>query len=200
MRLSRIYRAVLVFLFVGFLGATGPALDGETPSDSPTFVVSMDYGTRTLIVEASDGQPGAPGAFSFIVVNGPIPGTTNVPFTFDGVGFCRMIFPLEALNNGHDMGIGIQLLTLGVGSTIEQSPLWALTTHNYVVEDPQGPPPCPNCPTEPGGWIDYLSWPGMSGGPFPHCELALNTDEVRPNGAQPMMVLESGPAGSFPIN
>jgi hypothetical protein len=30
--------------------------------------------------------------------------------------------------------------------------------------------------------------------------VAIPTDEVRSSGAQPMMVLESGPAGSFPIN
>jgi hypothetical protein len=202
MRLSRTYRAILVFLFVGFLGATGPALDGENPSaDVPQLIVWMDYETRALILEASDGMPGAPGAFSFIVTNGPTPGTLNVPFTFDAIGNCTLSFPLQILNNGSDLAIGIQLLTLAPDSTIQQSPVWALTSHNYLVEDPMGPPPCPTCPTSPGGWIDWVNWPGVQGGPlYPHCEVAIPADEPRPSGSQPMLVLESGPAGSFPIN
>jgi hypothetical protein len=75
-----------------------------------------------------------------------------------------------------------------------------LTSKNYVVTDPSVPP-CPECPTGPGGWVDWITWPGSQTGPlYPHCMVAIESDEQRSSGQQPMLALESGPAGSFPIN
>jgi hypothetical protein len=201
MRLSRTYRAVLVFLFVGFLGATGPAIDGmdPTPFAAPQFTVWMEFDTTSLFVEATHGDAGAAGILNFHVINGPTPGLLSVPFTFDAVGQCRMTFPLSLMNNGMDLAIGVQLVTVSQTGSVIESPIWALTSKNYVVTDPSVPP-CPECPTAPGGWVDWVTWPGtQSGTLYPHCMVAIESEEGRSSG-QPMLALESGPAGSFPIN
>jgi hypothetical protein len=98
------------------------------------------------------------------------------------------------------MTVGMQLTAIGLDGTVEVSPVWALTTHNYVVGDPSNPP-CPECPTTAGSWVEWVPWPGApaDGSLYPHCLVAYATDEVR-NPGVPMLALESGPAGSFPIN
>ena len=84
MRLSRTYRAVLVFLFVGFLGATGPALDGRSIRFSPTqpaFAGLARLSTRRRSRSTPRRHARRPGVFNFFVVNGPMPGPFQVPFT-----------------------------------------------------------------------------------------------------------------------
>jgi hypothetical protein len=203
MRFSRTYRAIVVFLFVGFLGASGPACNGSetlTPSDPPRFEARLEYSTRTFHVSSMDGLPGAPGLFNFLVLSGPVPGLIQVPFTYDASGCARACFSIAPLVNGLDCLVAMNCVSVGCDSEIHESGVWALTTRNYVVTDPENPP-CSSCPTTPGGWIEDIEWPGASaGGPlYPHSLMAINTDAERVAGT-PMLALESGPAGSFPIN
>jgi hypothetical protein len=200
MRLSRTYRAVLVFLFVGLFGAFGSASDGDnTGLPTPGLMVWLDFAEESLFVEAQGGEPGTPAALIFFVTNGPTPGNFELPFTFDASGSARLHFPLSMMNNGVDLAVGIQLISIGPTGVLQESPVWALTSHNYVVTDPSNPP-CSQCPTVPGGSVDWVTWPGTQSGPlYPLCIVALESDEGRSAG-QPMIALQSGPAGSFPIN
>jgi hypothetical protein len=200
MRLSRTYRAVLVFLFIGLFGAFGPAIDGDGSGfPAPGLMVWLDFAEEALFIEASGGEPGTAAAVNFLITNGPAPGIQQVPFTFDANGYNRLYFPLSLMNNGVDLAVGIQLLSISATGVIQESPIWALTSHNYVVTDPSTPP-CSQCPTVPGGSIDWVTWPGTQTGPlYPLCLVALESDEGRAAG-QPMIALQSGPAGSFPIN
>jgi hypothetical protein len=201
MRFSRTYRAVLVFLFVGFLGVAGPALDGRQESivPPPTFEAWLDGPSQSFIIEATDGMPGAPGLFNILVVAGPNPGLVQIQFTYDAIGSMRVTVPISQLRNGWDLIIGMNLVSVGIDGGIHESPVYALATHNYVVTDPTVPP-CTGCPTAPGGFLEFIDWPGTTGNPiYPHSGIAINTDDAR-GGSQPMLALESGPAGSFPIN
>jgi hypothetical protein len=199
MRLSRTNRAALVLLFIAVLGAFGTAIDGTALGSDPTIETFLDYQDRTFTVTAAGGVPGGVGLLNFLVVTGPIPGVLQVPFTFDAYGNSTLTVPLADLNNGYDLAIGIQLFTLDSQSQIVFSRVWALTSRNYVVTDP-AVQPCPECPTSPGGWVDYVNWPGTDSGPiYPHTLVAIHSAPPR-DGSQPMLALESGPAGSFPIN
>jgi hypothetical protein len=110
-----------------------------------------------------------------------------------------MSFPISVLNNGFDQVIGFNCVSTGQDGAQHESGVWALTSRNYTVTDPETPP-CSGCPTQQGGWMENVEWPGMTGGPlYPHSIVAIDTADAR-DGAQPMLALESGPAGSFPIN
>lgn len=203
MRFSRTSSAVVAFLLVAFLGASSSACGGiEIQGQSlppPSFEAWLDFPTKTFHVMASDGLPGAPGLFNFLVLTGPTPGLLQVPFTYDASGAARASFSATTLVNGMDCLIAFNCVSVGLDSGIHDSGAWVLTTRNYVVTDPNNPP-CPSCPTAPGGWIEEIEWPGTSGGAlYPHSLIAFYTDEERASG-QPMLALESGPAGSFPIN
>jgi len=203
MRLSRTYRAILAFVLVGFLGASGPARDGcaqtPLPQTPPSFEAWLDFPTRTFQLLATDGLPGGPGMFNFFVVSGPTPGLIQVPFTFDALGTGRAMFPTSLLNNGFDMVVAFNCVSMGTDGSLHDSGIWALTSRNYTVTDPNTPP-CPGCPTAQGGWMEDVEWPGTTGGAlYPHSLVAIATSDAR-DGSQPMLALESGPAGSFPIN
>jgi hypothetical protein len=201
MRLSRTQRAFLVFLFVGFLGAAGPALDGFEPlgQGEPEFQVWLDFDSQTVSLTATDGMPGGPGSLDFFVANGPMAGPVQVSFTYDASGSYRLDFPFSVLNGGYDLVFGVRLTSMGNDGFMHESGIWTLRTRNYVVTDPEVPP-CAACPTTPGSTVEWVNWPGGDGGPtYPHCLVAIYSDEPR-SGGQPMLALESGPAGSFPIN
>jgi hypothetical protein len=203
MRFSRTNRAVLVVLFIGLFGAFGPALDGTALTALQTPVPSMegwlDFESQTFTCIASGGMPGTIGLLNFLVVTGAPPTVVSIPIPFNGNGDASFTLPVQYLDCGVNLIVGIQLIAVGWDGAVHGSPLWALTTHNYVVTDPQVPP-CPSCPTEPGEWVDYVTWPGTNDPSlFPHTKMAIITDENRLSG-QPMLALESGPAGSFPIN
>jgi len=201
MRLSRTHRAVLVFLFVGFLGAAGSARDGFDPimqEEEPALQVLLDYDSQLVKFTASDGMPGGPGSLDFFIATGPMAGPVQVQFTYDANGEYRFDFPISVLNDGFDMVFGVRLVSMGTDGSMHESGVWALQTRNYVVTDPRVPP-CPGCPTTPGGTVEMVQWPGQDGPLYPHCVVAIFSDDPR-SGGQPMLALESGPAGSFPIN
>jgi hypothetical protein len=200
MRLSRSVRAALVLLFVATLGSFGPALEGEGCIGAPPCISTwLDFQQRTFSIEAWGGTPNGVGVLNFLVAQGANPGVVQMPITFDAYGEANVIVPLTQFNTGYDITVGIQLFTLDGNGEILGSKVWALRSHNYIVTDPTTEP-CANCPTSPGGWLDWVLWPGMATGPlYPHTTVAIPSSEER-SGGQPMLVLESGPAGSFPIN
>ena len=83
---------------------------------------------------------------------------------------------------------------------MHESGVWALSTRNYVVTDPEVPP-CAGCPTTPGGCgrVGQLARHATGARCTRTALVAIHSDEPR-SGGQPMLALESGPAGSFPIN
>jgi hypothetical protein len=204
MRFSRPIRVALILVLVLVTGGFGPALDGVASLAAafqapPSMQALLDWDTQTFRVDAVGGQPGSVGSFNFLVVSGLSQGLFTVPFTFDSSGRGSFVVPTSALITEADLAVAIQLVAYGNDGLVHASPLWALGSHSYLVTDPQVPP-CDNCPTTPGCDIEWIPWPGTFGSPeFPHCTLALPIGEERASG-QPMLALESGPAGSFPIN
>jgi hypothetical protein len=202
MRFSRTWCAVIALLVVGFLGASGPARTGTALAVSgspPVFMTWLEYSTQTFHISATNGMPGAPGLFNVLVVTGPNPGLIQLPFTYDAKGNAVAVFPITPLINGMDCLVALNCVSTGTDGELHESGVWALATRNYVVNDPNEPP-CNSCPTAPGGWLDLIEWPGAAGGPlYPHSLIAISLAEERESGA-PMLALESGPAGSFPIN
>ena len=193
-------RALLVVLFIALFGSFGPAIDGAVlPTITPELESYLDFETKTLTVSAMGGIPETIGVINFVVVSTPEPMVLSVPFLFDTTGGATFSIPITDLNNGLDLVVGIQLFTLDFDYNLLASRIWALTTKNYTVTDPENPP-CASCPVHPGGWVDWVSWPGVENGPvYPHTLVAIPSSEER-LGGQPMLALESGPAGSFPIN
>jgi hypothetical protein len=194
-------RALLIVSLIAAFGSFGPAIDGAPVPEplAPQIVSYLDYGTKSLTITCSGGIPETLGVLNIAVVSTPVPVSLPIPFLFDDTGGAVFTIPLADLNNGLDLVVGLQLFTLDYDLNLVASPIWALTTRNYIVTDPAHPP-CFECPTSPGGWVDWVFWPGLESGPvYPHTIVAWYTSEERGNG-QPMMVLESGPAGSFPIN
>jgi hypothetical protein len=193
-------RAFLVVLFIAVFGAFGPAIDGSVvQSITPELETYLDYETKTFTVTATGGIPETIGVINFVVVSTPEPMVLGVPFLFDSSGGATFSIPLDELNNGLDLVVGIQLFTLDFDYNLVVSRVWALTTRNYTITDPSNPP-CPTCPLSPGGWVEWVNWPGVQNGPvYPHTIVAVQSSEER-LGSQPMLALESGPAGSFPIN
>jgi hypothetical protein len=201
MRFFRTSLSVVVFLMVGLFGASGSACDGcvTTPPSGPDFETWLDFASGTFNVYTSNGMPGAPGLFNFYMVTGPTPGLFQAAFTYDGSGAAHLSIPVSVLLNGADCIIGMNCVSIGTDGNIHESGIWALATRNYVVTDPNNPP-CASCPTSPGCVEDWVTWPGANDGLlYPHCLMAIDTGDAR-GGSQPMMALESGPAGSFPIN
>jgi hypothetical protein len=204
MRLNRTLRGILVLVFVGMLGGLGSALagggSGSSPSSpAPQMSMWLSHEDQLLKIDAWGGSPGGIGALVLSVAWGPIPGLVVVPITFDASGEAQVAVPIAGLNQGSDMLVGIQLAALAPDGTALFSPMWALQTRNYEVGNLLTPP-CGQCPLAPGGWVDFVPWPTATGGPlYPHTTVAIYSDDPR-NGVQPMLVLESGPAGSFPIN
>jgi hypothetical protein len=200
MRLSRTNRAALVVLLACAIGSFGPAFDGSGSTGLPPEMTTyLNFDTLTFTINAWGGVPGGTGVLNFIVAEGPTPGILQVPIAFNACGESTLVIPIRDLMNGYDLAVGVQLVAQGIDGEVHEGPLWALTAHNYVVTDPASPP-CPTCPTTPGGFVEFINWPGTSGGPtYPHTRVALVTDDER-QGSTPMLALESGPAGSFPIN
>jgi hypothetical protein len=200
------HRATLFLATIGILGGFGHALTGAGQQISlqappvPAMEAVLDDGLDLFKLEAWNGMPGSPGVFNFLVLSGPVQGLFSIGFTFDGDGHAMVAIPFSALNNGYDIVAGIQLVAIGMDAAPHASPLWALASRNYIVTDPEVSP-CTSCPTGPGSWIDYVPWPGSpaDGSIYPHTLVAFQTGEARGSG-QPMLALESGPAGSFPIN
>jgi hypothetical protein len=199
MRISRTNRIAVVSFLIALLGAFGPALDGPGQGGvQPDFETTVDFDTQTFRIVARNGVAGAPAALNFVVVSGSNQYSVTVPFLLDGDGSFESLIPIQDFNNGYDLVVGIQLFTTDSTGEMWESPVWALTTRNYVVTDPNTPP-CVECPTAPGGWFELVPLPGTTTPQYPHTTVAIHSAEER-SGGQPMLALESGPAGSFPIN
>lgn len=198
MRLNRTYRAMLVLVFAGILGSFGPALSGGPApvcEATPSITTFLSFTSQTLTIDLLRGTSGGAGALEVVLPDGSI----QIPIEFDAAGEAQLVIPISDLNTGIDLVAGLRLIVVADSGLTSTSPMWALQTRNYIVDDPSNPP-CFNCPVTEGGWVDYVLWPGETSGPvYPRTQVAIFSGSER-EGLQPMLVLESGPAGSFPIN